>query len=165
MRECQVSYILGIKKRSLKSTKQDWVQWRDRVSGAVRGTMQRNTCVSKRRRSFRKQEKGMQLRLQTDQRPDKFCVCRFIVIIIFFLQLLWTGTLDRFTCGGWTLCWDMFCHSFHYCVSSWSAKIIKGAIPLWRRLNHLNDENKSLCGLIPLWAGVCVWHQCSNQDL
>lgn len=39
-------------------------------------------------------------------------------------------------------------------ISLLSVKLIsldnKGTIPLWRHMNHLNDEDTSLCGLIPL---------------
>lgn len=39
-------------------------------------------------------------------------------------------------------------------ISLLSVKMIsrdnKSAIPLRHRMNHLNDEDKSLCGLIPL---------------
>lgn len=45
-------------------------------------------------------------------------------------------------------------------ISLLSVKLIsqdnKGAIPLRQRMNHPNDENKSLCGLIPQRACVCV---------
>lgn len=61
-----------------------------------------------------------------------------------------------FICGGWAQCGDLVCHSFHYCLSSWSAKTMKAQFhcgSVW----IIPMMKTSLCvDWSPLSLSVCV---------
>lgn len=139
MRECQVSYSLGIKKRILKSTKQDWVQWRERVSGAVRGTMQPVWADVADHLGGRRRACGSNCRWTEGLRSFKMD-CNY-----------YFPPLSHFMCGGWTLClW--YVPSF---ISLLSVKLISQENKR-RNSTATAPESSEWCKQVFVWSDSSV---------